>query len=122
MERQPFTWNAPGWYGGWRVVLKRDPCVYCYGASDTVEHVRPRANRKHRGMEELDNIVGACRHCNQDKGAMPLLIFLALRVLRADVPVNEARKRKKLPTWGRILRRARGVWPLDLDSVRRERH
>lgn len=58
----------------WAVVLRRDPCVYCASSSDTVEHVDPRGSRS-----IATNGVGACRSCNWERGAAPLLSYLMWR-------------------------------------------
>ncbi len=49
-----------------RAVLARDGglCAYCSGAADTVDHVQPRA---HGGQHRWDNVVAACRSCNNRK-------------------------------------------------------
>ena len=49
-------------------------CVYC-GSSEnlTVDHVRPKSKG---GTDTADNLVTACRPCNQAKGAMQLEMFL----------------------------------------------
>lgn len=50
-----------------RAVLARDGglCAYCSGAADTIDHVQPRA---HGGQHRWENVVAACRACNNRKG------------------------------------------------------
>jgi hypothetical protein len=60
----------------WSDVVKRDPCAYCGGRSDTEEHVIPRSKG---GSNQATNIVGACRACNAAKKDQPLLQFLIIR-------------------------------------------
>jgi len=49
-----------------RAVLARDGglCAYCSGAADTIDHVQPRA---HGGQHRWENVVAACRSCNNRK-------------------------------------------------------
>lgn len=49
-------------------------CVYCLAPATTVDHVVPLA---FGGNSHPDNLVPACFGCNNRKGAMPLIIFLA---------------------------------------------
>ncbi len=57
----------------WKSILKRDPCVYCYGPADTVDHIHPRARG---GITTVENVAPACVACNGRKRDMPLLMFL----------------------------------------------
>ena len=57
-----------------------DLCAYCRQPFDeerpaTVDHVVPRSRG---GSNELDNLVAACRPCNQAKGAMSAVAFRGL--------------------------------------------
>ena len=61
----------------WRDSIKaRDgyKCVYC-GSSEnlTVDHVRPKSKG---GTDTADNLVTACRPCNQAKGSMHVDVFM----------------------------------------------
>jgi len=54
----------------WRSDIKahwNNQCVYC-GSSDnlTLDHVHPKT---HGGHDTLNNVVPACRRCNQSKGS-----------------------------------------------------
>lgn len=66
------TWRA----APWRLVLRRDPCVYCGGPSGTLDHIRPR---KHDGPMHWENLAASCRRCNAAKGHSSLLWFLVDR-------------------------------------------
>lgn len=67
----------------WKVVLLRDPCVYCGTYRDpTIEHVTPLRRRSHRQKQRdptVENRVCACRRCNHLRGSTPLLLYLWLR-------------------------------------------
>ncbi len=53
-------------------------CVYC-GSSEnlTVDHVRPKSKG---GTDTADNLVTACRPCNQAKGSMHVDVFMQTQV------------------------------------------
>ncbi len=51
-------------------------CAYCRRRADTVDHVVPRADG---GTNAQDNLLPACRRCNETKGNLPLVVFLARR-------------------------------------------
>ena len=53
-------------------------CVYC-GSSEnlTVDHVRPRTKG---GTDTADNLVTACRPCNQAKGSMHVDVFMRTQI------------------------------------------
>jgi hypothetical protein len=61
----------------WDHIIKRDPCVFCGGDADTVDHIHPKALGGSKGS--WDNRTGACLRCNQDKAHTPLLFFLLQR-------------------------------------------
>lgn len=58
----------------WRQVLLRDPCAYCGEPSEHVDHIHPRHAG---GLDQVDNLTGACQHCNNSKGGKSLLAFLS---------------------------------------------
>lgn len=60
----------------WREVLYRDPCVYCGGRATAIDHIVPRARG---GEDAVGNLASACRSCNSQKHATPLLHFLLAR-------------------------------------------
>lgn len=51
----------------WLCVLEANDgcCVYCGGASETMDHVIPFSDG---GADDSSNLVPACRECNQRKG------------------------------------------------------
>jgi 5-methylcytosine-specific restriction endonuclease McrA len=51
-------------------VLLADPCSYCGGRADTVDHIVALARN---GAHEADNLTAACRSCNSRKRTRPLL-------------------------------------------------
>ena len=49
-------------------------CVYCGSTENlTVDHVRPKSKG---GTDTADNLVTACRPCNQAKGSMHVDVFM----------------------------------------------
>lgn len=56
--------------------VRRDPCVYCYGVADTVDHIEPVSRG---GPSGWDNLAAACRTCNQTRGTLPVVVYLASR-------------------------------------------
>lgn len=54
-------------------VLKRDPCVYCGGLMQHIDHVVPIINK---GEHSWENLAAACSKCNLGKGKRSLLDFL----------------------------------------------
>lgn len=67
--------------------MRRDPCVYCGGPSDSWDHIEPRK----RGGKHIDNLARVCHSCNHEKSSRPLLTFLAIRA-----------QRKAVGTWKRM--------------------
>ena len=59
---------------GFRGVLLGDPCAYCGGPADTLDHIVATVAG---GQDTEDNLTGACRRCNSAKKDRPLLAFLA---------------------------------------------
>jgi 5-methylcytosine-specific restriction endonuclease McrA len=53
-------------------------CVYC-GSSEnlTVDHIRPKSKG---GGDTADNLVTACRPCNQAKGSMHVDVFMQSQI------------------------------------------
>jgi hypothetical protein len=60
----------------WREVLMREPCVYCGGKPDGLDHIKPESSGGGHGWQ---NRAPACVGCDQSKGALPLVMFLAWR-------------------------------------------
>ena len=74
----------------WRRISFGDPCSYCGGPTETLDHIKPRAES---GTSAWHSLTGACAKCNQDKHAQPLLLFV-LRKYRREARVqrfNQAR-------------------------------
>lgn len=61
-------------------VLRRDPCAYCGGPSEALDHIEPRVAG---GSDGWDNLTAACKSCNSSKTATPLLLSMAGRQARA---------------------------------------
>jgi 5-methylcytosine-specific restriction endonuclease McrA len=60
----------------YREILRRDPCVFCGGPANSIDHIDPVVRG---GTSEWMNLTSACQGCNAQKNARPLLIFLAER-------------------------------------------
>lgn len=60
----------------WVEILRADPCVYCGGPCEHIDHIDP-VDRG--GALTVDNLTAACARCNIRKSATPLLLFLATR-------------------------------------------
>lgn len=54
-------------------VLYGDRCSYCGAAVEEIDHIEPSAGG---GSNSWDNLTAACRPCNTQKNARPLLMFL----------------------------------------------
>lgn len=65
----------------WATVILNDPCVYCGGEADTIDHIEPIAAG---GSGAWDNLAPACRGCNSSKNDSPLLMYLLRERRRAD--------------------------------------
>lgn len=50
-------------------------CAYCPMPAETWDHVEPFCRSRDNSV---DNLVPACRQCNEDKVTLPLVVFLAL--------------------------------------------
>jgi 5-methylcytosine-specific restriction endonuclease McrA len=72
---------SAGWKRQRLYVLNRDgyECTYCGEPANEVDHV---ISRKDGGTDDLDNLVAACRRCNNSKGAGQAAVFL----LRTSTP------------------------------------
>lgn len=55
------------------MILTSDPCSYCGGPMEHIDHIEPLARG---GGGEWDNLTAACGSCNQSKNAKRLLAFL----------------------------------------------
>lgn len=68
----PFTDEAKAWAR----VLLHDPCSYCGGSVEHIDHIHPVSRG---GRSDWDNLAPACAACNRRKNAKPLLRFLLER-------------------------------------------
>lgn len=86
---------------GWRRVVLKDPCVYCHGITDTIEHVQPLSSLRKLGAASpgWSNLVGACERCNSGRGDIPLLQWLHWQHARSRQP-----KKQRLRTFLREQR------------------
>lgn len=66
ISRHPRRWVH--WRCYVEVMVEEEPCVYCGGEADTVDHVVPR---RAGGSDQPHNLVPACRSCNSRKGTLP---------------------------------------------------
>jgi 5-methylcytosine-specific restriction endonuclease McrA len=58
-------------------IIRLDPCAYCGGTTDTVDHVEPVSLG---GPNHWTNLGPACRSCNSGKKDRQLLPYLLARV------------------------------------------
>ncbi len=65
----PFTEGARQY----AVLLSGDPCAYCGGVADSIDHITPVVGG---GNSEWDNLAPSCKPCNSSKGRKSLLRFL----------------------------------------------
>lgn len=56
-----------------RRTIRRDPCAYCGGPAEALDHIEPKQSG---GSDSLENRTAACRSCNSLKGTQPLLLSL----------------------------------------------
>ena len=63
-------------------LISGDPCSYCGGSADTIDHIVPLARG---GSHVSDNLAAACRLCNQRKQTNSLLRFLHRTGLQSSV-------------------------------------
>lgn len=57
-------------------IIAGDPCAYCGGSMEHVDHIRPICDG---GTNEWTNLAPACARCNQSKKEKSLLEFLLAR-------------------------------------------
>lgn len=62
-------------------MMRDDPCVYCGGIADTIDHIVPKY--KH-GSNTWENLAPACANCNNSKGSKDLLLYLYVRNKRYE--------------------------------------
>lgn len=72
--------------------LLRDPCAFCCGPSEALDHIVPRSLG---GEDAWTNFAGICRSCNSSKGTKSLLGFLIYHThLRREIVEIESRLRQ----------------------------
>jgi hypothetical protein len=91
----------------WRRVLFTDPCTYCGGTVDTLDHIVARARG---GGSYWANYTGACKPCNQEKDNRGLVVFLLERE-------KERQQRKRLAKLKRETPRPLGLFASKLASA-----
>lgn len=57
-------------------ILLNDPCGYCGGSIEHIDHIEPRALG---GTHDWTNLTASCGSCNPSKGKRKLLVWLAGR-------------------------------------------
>lgn len=67
----------------WKAVLRADPCAYCGGPSETIDHIEARGAGGRYAPTK--NGAGACRRCNGRKKHESMLLFM-LSELGEEVP------------------------------------
>lgn len=79
------------WYDhreeGYTAVLFRDPCAYCGGRTQVLDHIHPASAG---GLDSVDNLTGACQGCNLSKSNRSLLGFLGYRINKRDYDAKQA--------------------------------
>lgn len=86
----------------WESIVLRDPCCYCGGRSNSIEHIHPKdlGGERHAWY----NKAGACRDCNSRKSNTPLLVWLAEKDLPKD---QRTHLKPKPPALALILTKTR---------------
>lgn len=82
--------------GGWKGVLRGDPCAYCGARCEDLDHIDARSRG---GDNTWQNLTASCRVCNGQKGARTLLSFLGGRRLHAAIDPLEVHRR-----WAQVAR------------------
>ena len=57
----------------WADILRGDPCSYCDGSCEQIDHIVPFDTG---GELKPENTTAACASCNHRKCHTPLLLFL----------------------------------------------
>jgi 5-methylcytosine-specific restriction endonuclease McrA len=66
-----------------------DPCAYCHGQSDQLDHV---TSIKAGGTHTVENFAAACSTCNREKQTTSLLGFLLKRRIRQEIAALDAQR------------------------------
>jgi hypothetical protein len=83
--RMPHSLAPNLWYG---TVVRYDPCSWCSGDGGTLEHVEPKSRG---GRNSWKNYGGACYECNQTRGNLSIVEFLAVRARLKPYKPNDPR-------------------------------
>jgi hypothetical protein len=76
--------------GEYLFALSNDPCGFCSAPGAHIEHIEPRSRG---GADDWTNYATACARCNQTKGTLSLLGFLASRLHGADARWHRSQAR-----------------------------
>lgn len=87
---------------GRREQLYRDQCGICHYCCQfvdygdwTIDHMQPRS----RGGSNLkDNIVGACRSCNEEKGSRTVFEFVTSSLVSLNAPPQSPQATSRTPS------------------------
>ncbi len=79
-EANAWVWHVAAYHAKvsqrWRDVLLADPCVYCGGTAEDLDHIRARS---HDGPDGWENRAPTCAACNKGKAQRHLLRYLWYR-------------------------------------------
>jgi 5-methylcytosine-specific restriction endonuclease McrA len=65
--------GIPDQIADWEAILRIDPCAYCGGSMEHVDHISSLA---FGGEHDWTNLTASCADCNMAKKEKPLLDFL----------------------------------------------
>jgi hypothetical protein len=93
----------------WETIILSDPCSYCGGPANTVDHVVARGSG---GRNHWTNKAPSCRACNGQKGMSSVPMFLVVsskrrrRKVAAELKtVSGGQARQTFATLGEMARR-----------------
>jgi 5-methylcytosine-specific restriction endonuclease McrA len=73
-----------------RIHLQGDPCAYCGGVAEQLDHISPCVLGKQTGKYTWANLTAACTECNHAKGTRSLLGYLLLRSIGPEYDAVKA--------------------------------
>lgn len=85
----------------YRQALRSDPCSYCGGVADTLDHIEARAAG---GSGRWSNATATCNLCNSGKRDRSLLGYLGWRVHRAATMALEEAILRERRAWSGVGR------------------
>ena len=65
------------WREGWRRIVREDPCAWCGGPGGSLDHIEPRSLTRPGRRRSWTNLTGSCFACNEYRGDVGVLQFLA---------------------------------------------